>query len=243
MSEFILKIGQLAWRTGLTVRTLRYYDEIGLLSPSRRMDSGYRLYGVEQIERLHKILALRQLGFSLEEIQSCLDDPDYSLDNIIIRQMKQVRVDIEMKKQLYNRLETIADHIRSAKKISVDELIQTMKVMTMHEKYFNEEQMEDLKQRRNKIGQVRLEQAQMEWQELINDVRIEMKNGTDPLDKVVQKLAKRWNKLIDKFTGGDSQIHNSLRDMYKSEGPEKASQGFVDAEVMAFISRAMNRTK
>lgn len=243
MSEIILKIGQLARRTGLTVRTLRYYDEIGLLNPSKRMDSGYRLYGVEEIERLHNILALRQLGFSLEEIQSCLDNPEYSLDNIIIRQMKQVRQDIELKKQLYARLKTMADHIRFAEKISVDELIQTMKVMTMHEKYFNEDQMEELKQRRNNIGQVRMQQAQKDWQELINDVRIEMKNGADPFDKKVQELAKRWKKLIEEFTGGDSQIQNSLRDMYTSEGPEKASQGFVDAEVMSFMSRALSSTK
>jgi len=243
MSEIILKIGQLARRTGLTVRTLRYYDEIGLLNPSKRMDSGYRLYGVEEIERLHNILALRQLGFSLEEIQSCLDNPEYSLDNIIIRQMKQVRQDIELKKQLYARLKTMADHIRFAEKISVDELIQTMKVMTMHEKYFNEDQMEELKQRRNNIGQVRMQQAQKDWQELINDVRIEMKNGADPIDKKVQELAKRWKKLIEEFTGGDSQIQNSLRDMYTSEGPEKASQGFVDAEVMSFMSRALSSTK
>ncbi|HKJ46299.1 MAG TPA: MerR family transcriptional regulator [Balneolales bacterium] len=243
MSEIILKIGQLARRTGLTVRTLRYYDEIGLLNPSKRMDSGYRLYGVEEIERLHNILALRQLGFSLEEMQSCLDNPEYSLDNIIIRQMKQVREDIELKKQLYARLKTMADHIRFAEKISVDELIQTMKVMTMHEKYFNEDQMEELKQRRNNIGQVRMQQAQKDWQELINDVRIEMKNGADPIDKKVQELAKRWKKLIEEFTGGDSQIQNSLRDMYTSEGPEKASQGFVDAEVMSFMSRALSSTK
>jgi len=243
MSEIILKIGQLARRTGLTVRTLRYYDEIGLLNPSKRMDSGYRLYGVEEIERLHNILALRQLGFSLEEIQSCLVNPEYSLDNIIIRQMKQVREDIELKKQLYARLKTMADHIRFAEKISVDELIQTMKVMTMHEKYFNEDQMEELKQRRNNIGQVRMQQAQKDWQELINDVRIEMKNGADPIDKKVQELAKRWKKLIEEFTGGDSQIQNSLRDMYTSEGPEKASQGFVDAEVMSFMSRALSSTK
>ena len=61
-----LKIGELASRTGLTVRTLHHYDEIGLLKPSHRTDSGHRLYTVRDLGRLQQIVSLRQLGFSLD---------------------------------------------------------------------------------------------------------------------------------------------------------------------------------
>jgi len=74
-----MKIGELAKQTGLVVRTLHYYDEIGLLSPSRRTDSEHRLYERQDIVRLQKILSLRQLGLSLKEIHDCLEKPDYSL--------------------------------------------------------------------------------------------------------------------------------------------------------------------
>ena len=75
MSNF-MKIGDLAQKTGLSIRTLHYYDEIGLLSPSHRTDVGYRLYSNQDIIRLQQIVSLRQLGFSLKEINECLKDPN-----------------------------------------------------------------------------------------------------------------------------------------------------------------------
>jgi DNA-binding transcriptional MerR regulator len=62
-----LKVGDLAKQTAVSVRTLHYYDEIGLLSPSGRTESGYRLYATQDIVRLQQIVSLRQIGFSLEK--------------------------------------------------------------------------------------------------------------------------------------------------------------------------------
>ena len=67
-----LKVGELARRTGLTVRTLHHYDAIGLLRPSGRTDSahgsGHRLYTAADVARLQQILSLKHLGFGLEQI-------------------------------------------------------------------------------------------------------------------------------------------------------------------------------
>ncbi|WFP48908.1 MerR family transcriptional regulator [Methylomonas sp. EFPC3] len=68
----LLKVGELAKRCGLTVRTLHHYDSIGLLKPSARSDTGYRLYQRGDIARLHQIQALRQFGLSLAEIGDIL---------------------------------------------------------------------------------------------------------------------------------------------------------------------------
>jgi DNA-binding transcriptional MerR regulator len=72
----LLKIGELAKRTGLTVRALHHYDAIGLLSPSARSDAGYRLYNEADIARLHRILALRRFGLALADIGTTLTRPD-----------------------------------------------------------------------------------------------------------------------------------------------------------------------
>jgi DNA-binding transcriptional MerR regulator len=66
------KVGELANLTGLIVRTLRYYDQIGLFSPSDRSESGHRLYNKSDLSRLQKILSLKQIGLSLEDVQSVL---------------------------------------------------------------------------------------------------------------------------------------------------------------------------
>ena len=70
-----LKVGELAKRTGLTVRTLHHYDAIGLLKPSLHTEAGYRLYTANDIARLQQVLSLRQLGFSLDEVRAAWTGP------------------------------------------------------------------------------------------------------------------------------------------------------------------------
>ena len=70
----LLRVGELARRAGLTVRTLHHYDEIGLLQPSGRSASGYRLYSQADVQRLHAIQTLRHLGLALADIAGLLAD-------------------------------------------------------------------------------------------------------------------------------------------------------------------------
>src|SRR3569623_379879 len=67
------RIGEVAAATGLTVRTLHHYDEIGLLAPSGRTEAGYRLYSDGDVRRLYRIVALRRLGLALGEIAPLLE--------------------------------------------------------------------------------------------------------------------------------------------------------------------------
>ena len=69
-------VGEVAAMAGVTVRTLHHYDRIGLLSPSGRSASGYRLYAPDDLDRLHQVLLYRELGFSLEDVAALLDDAD-----------------------------------------------------------------------------------------------------------------------------------------------------------------------
>ncbi len=70
-------VKEVAALTGVTVRALHHYDEIGLLRPSARTDAGYRLYDREDLERLQEILVHRALGMSLADIERLLDDPGH----------------------------------------------------------------------------------------------------------------------------------------------------------------------
>src|SRR5215217_468980 len=71
-----MNVGEVATLAGVTVRTLHHYDRIGLLSPSARSSSGYRLYASADLDRLHRVLLYRELGFSLEDVAALLDDAD-----------------------------------------------------------------------------------------------------------------------------------------------------------------------
>jgi MerR family transcriptional regulator, thiopeptide resistance regulator len=89
-SEARWRIGQVSERTGLTTRTLRYYEELGLLSPSGRLPSGHRVYASEDLRRLYRVSLLRQLGLPLSDIGRELEDSSRDLSDTIGRHIGQL---------------------------------------------------------------------------------------------------------------------------------------------------------
>src|ERR1700752_611302 len=120
MRREALKVGELARRTGLTVRTLHHYDQIGLLRPSLDTDTGHRLYTAADIARLQQVLSLRQLGFSLEQVRDCLDRPGFSPLDVIRLHVARLRDQIELQQRLCVGLETIAAYFQSAGEVSAE---------------------------------------------------------------------------------------------------------------------------
>lgn len=233
------KVGQLARRTGITVRTLHHYDEIGLLRPSERSRTGYRLYTESDVVRLQQILSLRQLGFSLEEIGACLREPGFTPLQVVELHRARVREQIERYQRLGARLQALAEHLRSAETVSAQEFIQTMEMITMFEKFYTPEQLKELEERRKTLGDERIRQVEAEWPKLIAEVRSEMEKGTDPADPRVQQLAERWTSLLQEFTGGNAEIENSLRTLYEQEAMVAGMETGPMREMVAYISRAI----
>jgi MerR family transcriptional regulator, thiopeptide resistance regulator len=89
-SEPRWRIGQVSARTGLTTRTLRYYEELGLLSPSERLAGGHRVYASEDLRRLYRVSLLRQLGLPLSDIAGELANPSRDLSDTIGRHIGQL---------------------------------------------------------------------------------------------------------------------------------------------------------
>ena len=213
-----LKVGELAKRTGLTVRTLHHYDEIALLRPSLHTDSGHRLYTLRDLARLQQIVSLRQIGFSLDQVRECLDRSDFSPLEVIAMHAARLREQIELQQRLCERLEAIAAHLRAAGNVSADDFLKTVEEIIMIEGYYTPEQMEYLQKRRDQVGDDRIQQVQKEWPELIAQVRAEMQKGSVPTDPAVLELARRWTGLITEFTGGDRGIERSVGRLWKEQG-------------------------
>src|SRR5688572_24434246 len=126
-----LKVGELAQRSGLTVRTLHHYDQIGLLRPSGRTEAGHRLYTAADLARLQQVMSLRQLGFSLDEVKGCLDQEGFSPREVIRLHVARLREQIELKRELCARLEGVAQRFDTAGEVSAEEFLRTMEAMTM----------------------------------------------------------------------------------------------------------------
>ncbi len=205
-----MKVGELARRNGMTVRTLHHYDEIGLLKPNGRTESGHRLYSDADIERLQQIRSLRQLGFPLAEIHDLLTDLDDAALSLIEMHIERVLEQLQVQQQLCSQLEAIAERLKRTGTAPVDELLRTMEMMSMAEKYYSEEQMEWLRQRREAVGEERIREVEAEWPKLMAEVRAELDAGTEPYNPKVQALMDRWQALIAEFTGGNPGIERSL---------------------------------
>ncbi|MBB1243847.1 MerR family transcriptional regulator [Streptomyces durbertensis] len=73
MGERLMRIGEVAERTGLSLRTIRHYEEVGVVSPAERSEGGFRLYGEAEVRRLRLARRMRPLGFCLEDVRALLD--------------------------------------------------------------------------------------------------------------------------------------------------------------------------
>jgi DNA-binding transcriptional MerR regulator len=240
------KVGELARRTGLTVRTLHHYDAIGLLRPSLHTASGHRLYAAADVARLQQVLSLRQLGFSLEEVRACLDRPDFSPLEVIGRHVARLREQIELQRGLCERLEGLAGHFRQAGEVSAEDFLQTIEVMTMIENYYTPEQLESLRKRREEAaaaGQDIAKQGQADWAELFAQLTAEMEKGTDPADPRVQALEQRRQALVNAFTGGDKGIEQSLTRLWQEQGDQLAAQYGYDPKLLAYLGKVAAAAK
>jgi DNA-binding transcriptional MerR regulator len=233
-------VGSLAEASGLTVRTLHHWDEIGLLQPAERSGAGHRRYSPEDVERLYRIVALRGLGLSLDAVSDALDQEGPDLRAAVAAHLARVEEELEHTRGLRRRLRGILDAFDHVGEPSTDQIIDAIEVMTMSEQYYTQEQMDQIEARRLALGEDGMAKSQRDWADLIAEVDAERVAGTDPADPRVQALAARWQALINAFTGGDPGLAASLKKMYAEQGSEKASRGSVNLEVMDYIGQAFS---
>ena len=92
MAEDLRTVHEVAALAGVSIRTLQYYDRIGLLRPSARTEAGYRLYGEADLARLQSILLFRELEFPLEDIRRMLDSPDFGRNRALDQQIALLKL-------------------------------------------------------------------------------------------------------------------------------------------------------
>lgn len=117
--------------TGISVRTLHYYDEIGLLKPTEKSDAGYRLYDDKALETLQQILFFREFDISLKEIKAVLDNPALERNQILQVQRKML---VTKKERMERLIASIDDILKGENKMNftiftkteVEEMFQTM---------------------------------------------------------------------------------------------------------------------
>jgi MerR family transcriptional regulator, thiopeptide resistance regulator len=212
-----LKVGELARRAGVSVRTLHHYEQVVLLAPSSRSEGRHRLYGGGDIARLQQIRSLRHIGLSLDEIRRVLANPEMTFRRVLSMHVDRLREQIVRQRDLLRRLERLARGRARSTEVPVPELLHALEGIALAERYFTPQQRAWIAARARRLGPSRIEKAQRDWATLLADVRASMARGDDPASPAVRRLARRWSALLRSFTGGDAGIGNALREKIRNE--------------------------
>jgi DNA-binding transcriptional MerR regulator len=234
-----MRVGDLARSTGLTVRTLHHYDELGLVVPSGRTSGGHRDYDAGDVRRLYQVVALRRLGFALAEIGDLLDGAAYDPRETVRRQLAESDRRTAAERDLRSRLTRLLSVLDAGDEPTTEDLLRAVEATTMVEQYYTPEQLAQLEQRRDALGEEGMRKAEQDWAEVMAGFEAARVAGTDPADPSVQVFAAKARELLQAFTGGDPAMYQSLQRMYDTEGPEKASRGAMNADTAEYMRRAM----
>jgi DNA-binding transcriptional MerR regulator len=218
-----------------------------LLKPAALTESGYRLYGEVELARLEQILALRFVGFTLEQIKELLGG---STPPLVTALRMQRDVIVRHKRRLESALAAIdeAEHALDsgdadlwATLRNVIEVFEVQNDWEWTKKYYSGEALERVEERQRTTPASVVEQGQRDWTALIADVEQAVARGVDPSSGEAQALAKRWRMLLVQFTGGDAQIQRGLNRMWSdsTHWPVDFKRPWSDA-ADAFIKAATN---
>jgi DNA-binding transcriptional MerR regulator len=231
-------VGQLARQCGLSVRTLHHYESIGLLVPSRRSDSGYRLYSAGDVQRLHRIVAYRQLGASLKDIESYLGPNAPPLKTVLAYQREAAEQEAARLRTLVSMIDRLmASPAADDEQAIALQLIDLMKLMQSIEGHFSPAEQQELRNIRSQIAPTTLLTTRSQLTELLIDFRAACENDVDVRSSAVTELARRWKDL-----GAPVKAHPSLRAKTRSllgSSAEMQKATGVTPELIAYIDRAI----
>lgn len=215
-----MKINEVAKLTGVTVRTLHYYDEIGLLKPSEITESGYRLYDENALEQLQQILFFRELEFSLADIKKILTNPHYS-KSVTLKKQKELL--IQKRNRLNGLIKLIENTIKGDTAMSFQEFDQT-EIEAARKKYANEVQQrwgntDAYWESKEKAAGYDAQQWQAFSSESREILRAFAQNrNLAPDSETAQALVQKWQDYITAhFYKCSNEILSCLGVMYSSD--------------------------
>ena len=239
-------VGQLAALAGVTIRTLHHYDEVGLLSPSGRSAAGYRIYEESDLERLQQILFYRELGFTLKEIATIVDDPRTDAVGHLRRQRKLLTGRI---KRLSAMVDAI-DYEMEARTMDIP--LTPEERLEVFGEFRPEDYAEEAQQRWGDTEAYRQSQRRVatykkeDWQRLKaeeQEVRARLtaafSGGLAPESEEARAAAEAHRQLISRwFYECSYEIHRGLTDMYVSDERFRAHYEATAPGLARFIREA-----
>lgn len=243
-----LTVGQVAKRMGVTVRTLQHYHKEGLLSPSAVSEGGRRLYTDKDIIKLHQILSLKHLGFSLADIKDRLlplDTPD-EVAAVLGEQADEVERKIEALTESLHELRSLREEVLQMRTVDFKKYADIIVNLQMKNEYywlikhFDDQMLEHIRGRFDQDSGLAFMQNFLKLQDQAVQLQ---KDGVPPESSQGQQFAKTYWEMITEFTGGDMSMISKLVELGQSEEMDSAwkekqelANAFVEPALDAYFS-------
>lgn len=214
IGERAWRIGDVAVATGLSVRALHHYHQIGLVTPSERTATGHRRYTDADLRRLYLVTALRQLGLSLDQIGKVLA-ADVPVRDVIDEQLEQVDRQIRTAKRLREQLLAARETGGAG---TGPGLMAVIKLAQDMRGYLSQQQIEAMRRRMTELGVVAEHAVGVEMPALYQQALAEMRAGTPASDPAVRRIAGRLDQLSRLLRGSDDPPGTAVRRMWLDWG-------------------------
>jgi DNA-binding transcriptional MerR regulator len=220
--------------SGVSIRTLHFYDEVGLLKPAYVGANGYRFYEEAQLLRLQQILFYRKLGFKLERIKKVLDQPNFDKVRALESHRKVLRKDLAHTRLLIKTIEKTLEHLKGTKKMKAEELFKGFdpEQQARHEKYlvnrFGQKMEGSIKQSKDRLkgwSKSDWEKAGVDFDRICRDLVAAIDEELPTNAPEVQELIRRHHSWLSRFWtptresyAGHSQllVDSDLRKAYEA---------------------------
>lgn len=248
--EKIFSVGEVARLTGVTVRTLQYYDNIGLV-PLERDSGGRRYYKESDLTRLQQVLFYKSLGLKIEDIKNLLEEtitPE-QISSVLRKQLDIFYHKLNDLKSNITLIETTLISLEEKKSIPWGNLIQLMISLnkdTIFE-YKNtryDENTEEIFMQHYRDKKIILE-IYWDWKTLILEAVTHILNGVQPESKQGQIFAERWIEMVNRITGGNQDLLDAHKSSYENRErwPEEDrrlmefANDFIDKAIEIYLDK------
>lgn len=235
-------VQQLAKTAGITRRTLHYYDEIGLLKPSRIGDNGYRYYGEEALVRLQQILLYRELDLPLADIQAIMGRRDFDVLKALQTHRDELTRRIAQLERLRKTVDDTILHLKGKKQMSQKQFFNG---------FTNAEQEEYEKQAMERYDPETVRASNQKWKSYsaADKQRIADEGNavyqawlaamsTGPASREAQAAVEGWRRYMDYFWSPNDQQLLALADLYNDDPAFRANYDAIDPNLAPFIRDA-----
>lgn len=226
MKHYTVK--EVADLAGVSVRTLHYYDEIGLLPPTAKSPAGYRLYTYDDLLRLQQIMVFKELNLSLDEIQKIMNDLEFRLEDVLKSHRNTIEKRMEQFRKLLTTIDKTLASIHNHTPMSDHDIYEgfTPEQASEYRKEAAERWGEDeVRSSENRIKKMSKEQwnaVKAEGDAITQKLAEFMNNGLEPASPEVQECIARWHKFLENFYPVSEERLRGLGEMYVADERFKA---------------------